>query len=141
MIRSRVTEARRGYALTVALIFLILLCALWSTVFRTTSSVIRIETNRLLQQSRDQGALNALARAIQLLQYSKPADSSNPGRTQFTYGIAVTVVSVGGGCQTSDYTVSYTSRPDLGPNRWQVQILPGAFGVPLPQPGAIPQWP
>ena len=51
------------------LVFLILMFALWSTVYRSTSSLLRIETNRVLQQTRDQGAMNALAQAIQLLQY------------------------------------------------------------------------
>ena len=49
------------------------------------------QANRVLQQTRDQGAMNALARAIQLLQYSKPSDPVNPSRTQFTYGVTVTV--------------------------------------------------
>ena len=40
--------------------------------------------------------MNALAQAVQLLQYSKPSDSTNPGRTQFTYGVQVTVTSASG---------------------------------------------
>ena len=64
MIRPAPAGSRRGYTLTVVFIFLILLCALWSTVYRTTSSVLRIETERVLQQTRDQGAMNALAQAI-----------------------------------------------------------------------------
>ncbi len=85
------THRRRGYSLTVVLIFLILMFALWSTVFRSTSSLLRIETNRVLQQSRDQGAMNALAQAIQLLQYATPSDSSNPNRNTFIYGVTVTI--------------------------------------------------
>lgn len=141
MIGRVLPKTRRGYSLTVVLIFLILLFALWSVVYRTVSSLLRVETNRVLQATRDQGAMNALAQAIQLLEYSTPSDPSNPGRTQFTYGIQVTVPSTSGGCQTSDYTVVYSPLPAQGPNRWQVQVSPGAFSVPLPQPGANPQWP
>jgi Tfp pilus assembly protein PilX len=141
MMRPSPAGPRRGYTLTVVLIFMILLCALWSTVYRTTSSLLRIETNRLLQETRDQGAMNALAQAIQLLQYSKPSDSSNPSRTQFTYGVAVTVPTTSGTCTSSDYTVVYTARPDLGPYRWQVQVSPGSYATPLPAIGASPQWP
>jgi hypothetical protein len=141
MMRPAPAGSRRGYTLTVVLIFLILLCALWSTVHRTTSSVLRIETERVLQQTRDQGAINALAQAIQLLQYSRPSDSSNPGRTQFTYGLALTVTTTSGSCTTDNYTVVYTARPDLGPNRWQVQVSPGTCTTPLPAIGASPQWP
>ncbi len=141
MIGPTPTCLRRGYSLTVVFIFLILLFALWSVVYRTTSSRLRIETCRVLQQIRDQGAMNALAQAVQLLQYSTPSDSSNPGRTQYTYGVQVSVTSVSGTCTTADYTVVYTARPDLGPVRWEVQVSAGSYGVPLPSPGASPQWP
>jgi hypothetical protein len=127
--------------LTVVLISLILLFALWSTVYRTTSSLLRVETTRVLHQARDQGAMTALAQALQLLQYSKPFDASNPARTQFMYGISVTVTSASGGCQSSSYVVEYSALPDQDPNRWQIQIAPGSYSVPLPMPGTNPQWP
>jgi hypothetical protein len=102
---------------------------------------VRIETNRVLQQTRDQGAMNALAQAIQLLQYSAPSDPDNPGRTVFTYDVSVPVQNPSGGCTSTDYTVIYTARPDLGPIRWEVQVSPGSSSVPLPSIGASPQWP
>ena len=113
MIRPSLVRRRRGYSLTVVLIFMILLCALWSTVYRTTSTLLRVETSRLLQQTRDQGVMNSLARAIQLLQYSKPSDTRNPGRTQFTYDVQVSVPDLQnpGSCTTADYTVIYTAAP------------------------------
>ena len=40
MIRSRQAKAPRGYSLTVVLVFLILLFALWSTVYRSSSSLL-----------------------------------------------------------------------------------------------------
>jgi Tfp pilus assembly protein PilX len=141
MIGPALARPRRGYSLTVVFIFLVLLFALWSSVYRTTSSLLRIETNRVLQQTRDQGAMNALAQAVQLLQYSTPSDSSDPERTQYTYGVQVTVTSASGTCTPTDYTVVYTSRPDLGPLRWEVQVSAGYYSVPLPSPGASPQWP
>ncbi len=132
---------RRGYTITVVLIALALLLLLWSFVRRTTSSLVRIETNRVLQQTRDQGAMNALAQAIQLLQYGAPSDPNNPGRTVFTYDVSVPVQNTSGGCTPTDFTVIYTARPDLGPSRWQVQVSPGSWSVPLPSIGASPQWP
>ena len=137
----RAYRPRRGYTLTVVLISLMLLFALWSYVSRTTSSLLRIETNRVLQQTRDQGAMNALARAIQLLQYSKPSDSSNPGRTVFTYGLTLDLPNTSGGSTPTDFTVVYTARPDLGPQRWEIQVSPGSSSVPLPNIGDSPQWP
>jgi len=141
MIRPLRAQRRKGYSLTVVLIFLILLFALWSTVHRSTSSLLRIETDRVLQQTRDQGAMNALAQALQLLQYAKPSDPTNPNRAQFVYGVAVTVESATGSCTTMNFTVQFSPVPQQGPNRWQVQVSPGTYAVPLPTPGAIPQWP
>ncbi len=132
---------RRGYSLTVVLVFLILMFALWSTVYRVTSSLLRIETNRVLQQSRDQGAMNALAQAVQLLQYSAPSDPSNPNRALFMYGVSVTTTSPAGACESAAYTVQFTPAPQKGTNCWQVQVEQGTYSVPLPAPGAIPQWP
>jgi hypothetical protein len=141
MIRSRHVQAPRGYSLTVVLVFLILLFALWSTVYRSSASLLRIETNRVMQQTRDQGTMNAMAQALQLLQYSTPSDSSNPSRTQFTYGVTVTVASSTGSCTTASFTVQFSPVPEQGPYRWQVQVSPGSYSVPLPTPGAVPQWP
>jgi hypothetical protein len=141
MTRIRPSPSRRGYALTVVLISLMLLSSVWSFASRTTSSLLRVETNRVLQQTRDQGAMNALALAIQLLQYSTPSDSKNPGRAAFTYDVTVNLPNSSGGCTPTDYTVVYTARPDLGPKRWEVQVSPGASSVPLPKVGENPQWP
>jgi hypothetical protein len=140
MIPSRRSRPRHGFTLTVVLITLMMLFLLWSYASRTTSSLLRVETGRVLQQTRDQGAMNALAQAIQLLEYSTP---SNSGRTVFTYGVSVSVPSTGsgGGCTTSSYVVVYTARPDLGPKRWEVQVSPGSCSTPLPSIGANPQWP
>jgi Tfp pilus assembly protein PilX len=125
MIRPLPANPRRGFSLTVVLVFLILMLALWGTVYRTTSSVLRIETNRVLQQSLDPGALNALAQALQLLQYGTPSDPTNANRTQFTYGL--TLIS---DCGTAQFIVVYTGSPNS--NRWQIQVSPGSSAVALP---------
>jgi hypothetical protein len=137
----RPPHSRRGYTLTVVVISLLLLFAMWCFVSRTTSSLLRVETNRVLQQTRDQGTMNALGRAIQLLQYSKPSNSNNPSRTVFTYDVSVSLPNTSGGCTSTDYTVVYTARPDLGPQRWEIQVSPGTSSVPLPNIGDNPQWP
>ena len=127
MIRPRQPRPSKGYSLTVVLIFLILLFALWSTVYRSTSSLLRIETNRVLQQSRDEGAMTALAQALQLLQYSTPSglDESQPYsihlRSQRNY------LSSTGSCVAASYTVQFTAMPLQGPYRWQVQVTPGSY--------------
>jgi Tfp pilus assembly protein PilX len=141
MIRPLQSQSRQGYSLTVVLIFLILLFALWSTVYRSTSSVLRIETNRALQQTRDQGAMNALGQALQLLQYSTPSNSSN----QFVYYVKVCVTELGATdpCTIPTYyTVQFTQEPQHGPNRWKVQVNPGNNATfPLPDPVGNVLWP
>ena len=143
MIRTIHSNPRRGYSLTVVVIFMILLFALWGTVARTTASVFRIETTRIMQQTCDQGPMNALAQALQLLQYSKPP--TNGGRTQFTYGLTVNVPNSDGTCGTLDYTIVYTYSPVAGnpgdPNQWQVQVSPGTYSVALPLIGSTISWP
>jgi hypothetical protein len=141
MMRRQRPHPRRGYSLTVVLVFLILMFALWSTVYRVTSSLLRVETNRVLQQTRDQGAMNALAQAIQLLQYSAPSDPNNPSRTLFVYGVTLTIQSPTGACEAASFTIQFSPAPQQGTNCWQVQVTQGTSSVPLPAPGAIPQWP
>jgi hypothetical protein len=144
MIRSRTLRARPGYTLTIVLVTVMLLFAIWSFAMRTTSSLVRIETNRVLQQERDQGAMNALGQALQLLQYSTP---SNSNRTVFTYGVTINVPNTSGGCTPIAYTIlytapgNYTPPPNLDSSHWQVQVYPGSSPVTLPSIGASPQWP
>jgi hypothetical protein len=140
MIRPLHVNPRRGYSLTVVLLFLILMLALWGTVYRTTSSVLRVETNRVSQQSLDPGALNALAQAVQLLQYVKLSVPNPPSGTHYTYDVNVTVPNSDGTCgnppATLDYTIVYTYSPLTGspadPNRWLVEVSPGNPPATLP---------
>jgi len=145
MIKPLRAPIRKGYALTVVLIFLILLIALWSAVTRSTASLLRIETDRVLQQTRDQGVMNAMGQALQLLQYSTPSDPLNPTRTQFTYGVEVTVQGANGSSTIVNLTVQYSpvSQTPCGPamqigctQQWQVQVSPGTCNIPLPTPSS-----
>jgi hypothetical protein len=151
MIRPLHVNPRRGYSLTVVLIFLILMLALWGTVYRTTSSVLRVETNCVSQQSLDPGALNALAQAVQLLQYVTLSVPNPPSGTQYIYDVNVTVPIFPvpapplSPCGSEDFTVVYTYSPIAGVggdlNRWQVQVSPGTYNVPLPQISSTIPWP
>ena len=142
MIRLLHANRRRGYSMTIVLVFLILMFALWGAVYRTTSGLLRIETNRISQQTRDQGAMNALAQAVQLLQYGKPP--TNSGRTQYTYDVTVTVPARPASspppvppCVTLDYTVVYTYSPITGnpgiPISGRFRCLPEALRCRYPR--------
>jgi hypothetical protein len=150
MIRSLGANPRRGYSMTLVVVFLILMFALWGAVYRLTSSLLRIETNRVSQQTRDQGAMNALAQAVQLLQYGPPTNLGSP----YTYDVAVKVpifpvpdpplLPYG----WEDFTVVYTYSKNLpgypaDTNRWQVQVYPGSSPKPLPliPSSGLTSWP
>ena len=55
---------RRGYSLTVVLLFLVLLFWLWAAVYRSTASLIRVETARATRDNLDAGMMNALAQGL-----------------------------------------------------------------------------
>jgi hypothetical protein len=127
MILTRARQFRRGYTLTVVLITLILLFGLWTFVIRSTSSLLRIETTRSLRQARDQGAMNAMAQAVQLLQYGYPSDSQNTSSTVFTYYVTTTIpdaspITAASTAQVS-YQVVYTWQNEVN-QTWQIQITP-----------------
>lgn len=148
MILLTPSARRRGYALTVVLITLILLFTLWSFVYRTTSSVVRIETNRLQKQTSDQGAMNALSQALQLLQYNTPSDPSNPESTAFTYYVTLNLPdtsSLASNTTTVHYSVVYTLVQATNPQQWQVQVTQvpeGSVNPATSLPSSIPAvWP
>jgi hypothetical protein len=128
MMAGRSPSPRRGYSLTLVVIYLFLLFALWGTVYHATSSLLRIETERLNRKARDEGAMQALARAVRLLEFGRPPGSK-------TYGVMASGVP---------FTVRYDPAPDKGPNVWRVRAYSGAYGTPLPpypaNPGDAPAW-
>lgn len=136
---NRPMRGRRGYTLTVVVISLMLLFAVACFASRTTSSLLRVETNRVLQQTRDQGAMNAMAQALQLLQYGSPPQTTSPP-TPYLYGVTINLPNTGGGCTPTDYTILYTYRPDLGPERWEVQVSQGTASTALPPIGDTIDW-
>ena len=58
--------------------------------------------------------MNAMAQALQFLQYSTPSDSSNPGRTLFIYGVTMTVPHTTGGCTTAQLYCAIQSSTHSG---------------------------
>jgi hypothetical protein len=68
--------ARHGYALVLVLIFTVLLLSLVGVAYRQIGSALRLESVRTAQVIRDEGSLQALARALALLGTGPPP--SNP---------------------------------------------------------------
>jgi len=122
--RTNIRVHRRGYSLTVVLLFLVLLLGLWAAVYRTTSSFLRVETARVKRNDLDSGVLSALGQCLMYLE-------RNPSlpRTPVTYGVNVPQGSSGPPNFVATFTPVTTS-----PNGWTVQIAPGTYPTPLPGP-------
>ena len=74
---NRKRSARRGYALLMVIVFLVLFLAMLGTAWRQVASVLRVETVRAVQTRRDQGCLLAAIQGIHELEASG-TPSSNP---------------------------------------------------------------
>jgi hypothetical protein len=109
---------RRGYALMLVLVFVVLFLAVLGVAYRQTASVLRVETVRARQAQRDQGGVVAVARGLALLETGLPP--SDP------YVCAVTVSTSAG---PSTYTVTFASE---GPGAWSVRATPAGPGDPSP---------
>jgi Tfp pilus assembly protein PilX len=114
---------RRGYSLTVVLLFLVLLLFLWAAVYRTTASFLRVETARVKRNDLDEGMQAVLAKALWYLE-------TNPTlpRNQVTYGITVPVNP--NNPEGPNFTATFTPSPP--PNGWTIQVTPGTCSTQLP---------
>ena len=65
---KRYLSARRGYALMLVIIFLVIFLAMLGTAWRHVASVLRVETIRAVQSRRDQGCLLAVIKGIHYLE-------------------------------------------------------------------------
>ena len=127
MTHSFLTRRRRGYSLTVVLLFLVLLLFLWAAVYRTTASLLRVETARAMRNDLDCGVLSATAQALLYLE-------KNPtlSRTQVIYGITVPVNPNDPNIREGpNFKATFT--PVATPsNGWSIVVAPGSWPSPLP---------
>jgi len=118
---------RRGYSLTVVLLFLVLLLFLWATVYRTTASFLRIETARVNRNDLDNGMLSAMAQALLYLE-KNPTLPRNP----VIYGITVPVnPNDPNNPEGPNFTATFTPVT-TPPNGWNIKVAPGTCLPPLP---------
>lgn len=110
--------------MVLVLLFLILLFSLMAVAYGQLGSALRAEQARALQVQRDEGSVEATARALALLETGFPPASP--------YTCATTVSTSTG---TSSFTVTFAS---LGNNTWSVQSSPTAPGEnPRAMPGSF----
>ncbi|MGO9600632.1 MAG: hypothetical protein ACLP7Q_21850 [Isosphaeraceae bacterium] len=122
--RTNIRVHRRGYSLTVVLLFLVLLLGLWAAVYRTTASFLRVETARVKRDDLDAGMLSALGQCLMYLE-------RNPSlpRTPVSYGVKVPQGDPSGQSFVATFSPVTTSS-----NGWTVQVAPGTYPTPLPGP-------
>ncbi|MFI5460973.1 MAG: hypothetical protein ACHRXM_36655 [Isosphaerales bacterium] len=107
-------STRRGYALMLVLVFLVLLLSVLGLAYRQIATVLRVEAYRSRQVVNDQGSLMAAAQGLALLENGLPPSAP--------YCV---VVSVGTSLGPRSYTVVIASE---GGNFWSVSAVPTATG-------------
>lgn len=133
--RTRRGRRRRGFSLTVVLLFLLLLMYLWAVAFRTTGSLVRVQTARVLRDQEDAGLRNALARTLMFVEQdaAKQTPTLDHSAGPYRYTIKVTNDRVArwtidnqttfaeASGPTARYTATITPDPS-GPKRWTIEV-------------------
>jgi hypothetical protein len=125
--RTSVPSPRRGYALMMVLVFLVLFLAVLGVCYRHIAAMLRIESVNQIRIVHDQGCVEVLARAMALLESGLPP--SNPfvcGATQTT--------SIG----PKTMKIAFSLRED---GLWQVRVSPAQSDErlpPMPDTFAVP---
>jgi hypothetical protein len=106
---NRKPPARRGYALMLVIVFLVIFLAMLGTAWRQVASVLRVETVRAAQTQRDQGALLAALQTMHRLE-------ADPTLTSPLEGVVVDGFT--------DYTFNVTFEHDSStPPIWTIKAV------------------
>ena len=112
---KRTPAARRGYAVILALFFVLLFTAMLGVLVRCAATTLRIESDRAARSRYDQGTVPAMARALALLETGLPP--------QDPYVCCVTIDTPGG---PRSFAVTFTG--DDG-GAWRVHSEPAVTGA------------
>lgn len=107
---------RRGYALASVMIFLGVMLTFIAIGQRQLSSALRLERARAEAEFRDEGALQALAQGLRLLETGLPPSDPYVCRTDITTSRGVLT-----------FDVNFSSD---GLNNWTVTVAPGSTFTP-----------
>jgi hypothetical protein len=124
--KAAVSE-RRGYAMVLVLLFLVLFLALLGVAYREMAAAVRTVSVQSLEADRDEGSLHALARAMALLETGLPP--ANP------YVCGATIDTSAG---PRSFRVTFTSPADT---TWSVRSAPASPDetlLPMPSTFAVP---
>lgn len=120
----RSTAVRRGYALMLVLVFVVLFSMLLGVAYRELAALLRAESVAAQQSQRSAGSTVALARALTLLETRRPPESP--------YVCGVTIDTPEG---PKAYTVTFTATDAT---HWRVNVSPTSPGTtPPPMPSVL----
>jgi len=111
-------RCRRGYALALVLVFVLLFLSLLGVAYRHLAASLRVESACVAQAQRDEGAVRAAARAVTLLETGLPPTSPYVG--------GLTLNTPAG---PRSYTITFTAE---GGNNWSIQVTPTPSGQSVP---------
>jgi hypothetical protein len=115
--------ARAGYSLTLALVFVVLMLGVIALASRRIGTALRVAAARSQKLARDEGALQAAAKALDLL------ETGNPPSDPF-----VCQVVVAGATDGVERTITVTFASE-GPDLWAITAAPAQPGdeaTPMP---------
>ena len=128
--RTRV-QNRRGLALVLVIVTIAVLLGFWAMAYRETASLIRVETSRLLNDTRGQQSVDsmfALDAAMTLLEVSLP-----PNRQVYFRTVTLPDSNI--------FTVTFTPNNLPGSsNGWTVLVTPGSASLNPALDPANPHW-
>jgi hypothetical protein len=102
--------ARRGYALMLVMLFVVLFLVMLGVTWRQVASVLRIETVRQSQVRRDRGCLLAVVQGIHFMETTPPAASP------YVWGTTI---------DGKSFTVTFTQDPGDS-TLWTVEAVPSS---------------
>jgi hypothetical protein len=122
---------RRGYAMMLVLVFIVLFLTFLGIAYRSVATVLRVESVHALQVQRDEGSTQALAAAVALLETGLPPTDpyvcgvtvqTSAGSRAFTVTFDLT--------DATTKTFAIHSAPT--PSGETTQPMPDTFAVPPP---------
>jgi hypothetical protein len=114
---------RRGFAMLLVLVFLVILLSLWGVAYRRAATGLRLERARALAPPPvDQPNVIALARGLALLETGTPEGLPTWDAKSSSYSCGTNVAG-------ADFTVTFRK---LTSGNWAVQVRPGPTSTAMP---------
>jgi hypothetical protein len=112
--RQRPNKLRRGFMITIVVVFLVVIMAMIGETFRQIGTTLRIEAARSQRVACDEGSMEATAWALSYIQDPTQVVIPNAPYAHGAYQVVFT---------KEDPPASGTPDP-VGSQRWMIQVTP-----------------